>query len=96
METVLINGIEETKGLVAITQLSYGSLSPQIQFQLFLAATAKDWPISEAVAQEALKCSMVEQVTSLGEDKATVKFHQGIANIIAWIGGEKPWYLQGK
>lgn len=93
MKTISINGIEEASGLLAITKLSYDRLPQRSQLQLFLAATARNWPIDEEIAREALKYSLVEQVTPLGEGRATVRFHASIANIIAWLNGEKPYWL---
>jgi hypothetical protein len=94
MDTISINGIEEAKPLVTVMKLCYEQLPFPSKFQLFLAATAQDWPIDVDVAQDALERKLVESVTALGEGKASVRFHNSIANIIAWMNGEKPYYLR--
>jgi len=94
METMRINGIEEALPLVAFVKCSFEILAPEHQVQLFLAATARDWPIRKESAEIALEHKLVESMQLVEGNKAVVKFHESVANIIAWLCGEKPYFLR--
>lgn len=85
VETMNIRGIPEAKGLVNVTRVVFESLSQEAQFQLFLAATADNWPINKAAAEEA--GSLIESSQDAGDEKVIVSFHSSIKNIICWLCG---------